>query len=213
MKLWSGTLSPFSAKVRLALAEKGLRAELAEIPWSRATLWGPKPEAFLAVSSKGEVPALEDGALAVVDSTVINEYLEDAFPAPPLMPADAAGKAACRGWEDRADTMMAMHVTTLIQQVFMIPDPADRDAAAVDEAMTAFASYLDDLEAALGDREYLCGTFSLADIATWICLLFAGTLGVDSTGHTAVQAWSAGMSARPVFAAELESIMGAAAAA
>jgi glutathione S-transferase len=38
MKLWSGTLSPFSAKVRIVIAEKGLDVEIAEIPWSRAKL-------------------------------------------------------------------------------------------------------------------------------------------------------------------------------
>ena len=41
MKLWSGKLSPFSAKVRIALAEKKLDCELLDVPWSRKTLWGP----------------------------------------------------------------------------------------------------------------------------------------------------------------------------
>ena len=50
MKLWSGKLSPFSAKVRIALAEKKLDCELLDVPWSRKTLWGPKPPEFLAMS-------------------------------------------------------------------------------------------------------------------------------------------------------------------
>jgi len=45
MLLWAGTLSVFSAKVRIACAEKGIEVELRGIPWSKATLWGPKPEA------------------------------------------------------------------------------------------------------------------------------------------------------------------------
>ena len=213
MKLWSGTLSPFSAKVRIALAEKGIAYELAEIPWSRANLWGPKPQAFLDVSPKGEVPVLENDGLAIVDSTVINEYLEDAYPEVPLMPADPQGRAACRMWEDRADAHMAGHITTLIQEVFMKPGGEGRDDAAVGEAMTAFASYLDALEAQLGGQDCLCSTFSLADIATWLCLTFAQTLGVDASKHGSMQAWYARVGERPAIKAEFELVMGAAAAA
>ncbi|MDA1075122.1 MAG: glutathione S-transferase N-terminal domain-containing protein [Proteobacteria bacterium] len=68
MYLWSGTLSPFSAKVRIVLAEKGLPIEIREVPWSRQNKWHPKPKAFLDVSPRGEVPVLVDGGLAVFDS-------------------------------------------------------------------------------------------------------------------------------------------------
>ncbi len=88
MQLWSGVLSPFSAKVRIALAEKGLRYETREIPWSRKNLWGPKPPEFLAVSPYGKVPVLIDGSVTVFDSTVICEYLEDRYPKPALFPAE-----------------------------------------------------------------------------------------------------------------------------
>ncbi len=213
MKLWSGTLSPFSAKVRIALAEKGIEAEIAEIPWSRANLWGPKPQAFLDVSPKGEVPVLEDQGLAIVDSTVINEYLEDAYPEVPLMPADPAGRAACRMWEDRADYFMATHITTLIAEMFMKPGGEGRDEAVVAEAMTAFSGYLDALEAQLAGKQHLCGDYTLADIATWLCLTFGQTLGVDLGGRGGLQAWYGRVSERPVVAGELALVMGAAAAA
>lgn len=213
MKLWSGTLSPFSAKVRIALAEKGIDCEIAEIPWSRKHLWGPKPTAFLDVSPKGEVPALEDGDLAVFDSTVINEYLEEAYPSVPLMPASPAARARCRMWEDMADHFLAAHVTTLIREVFMKPDGQSRDEQAVSESMSAFGSYLAHLDGRLGDQETLCDEYSVADIATWICLTFGQSLGVDLSGYPAVGAWYARICARPVIAAELERITAAAAAA
>jgi glutathione S-transferase len=213
MKLWSGTLSPFSAKVRIALAEKGIEAEIAEIPWSRASLWGPKPQAFLDVSPKGEVPVLEDQGLAIVDSTVINEYLQDAYPEVPLMPADPVGRAQCRMWEDMADHFMANHVTTLIAEMFMKPDGEGRDIEAVNGAMQAFSGYLHALEKRVSGQEHLCEAYSLADIATWLCLTFAQTLGVDLADHGGVQDWYGRISERPVVKAELELIMGAAAAA
>ena len=213
MKLWSGTLSPFSAKVRIALAEKGIAAEIVEIPWSRANLWGPKPQAFLDVSPKGEVPVLEDQGLAIVDSTVINEYLEDAYPEVPLLPTDPGERAACRMWEDMADFYLASHITTLISEVFMKPDDSDRDAGAVAEAMAAFDGYLEALERRLAGRDYICGAYTLADIATWLCLTFAQTLGVDPGERSGVLAWYGRMAERPVVKAELASVMGAAAAA
>ncbi|MEJ2087572.1 MAG: glutathione S-transferase family protein [Gammaproteobacteria bacterium] len=213
MKLWSGTLSPFSAKVRVALAEKGLTVEIAEIPWNRQKLWGPKPDAFLAVSPRGEVPVLEDGGIAIFDSTVINEYLEEAYPAVPLLPASPADRAECRMWEELADHFLAVHVTSLIREVFMKPDGQNRDDEVVAEAMRAFSRYLADLEVRLGERSYLSDDYSLADIATWICLTFAQSLGVDTSACPAVQAWQARVSSRPAPAAELALIIGAAAAA
>ena len=213
MKLWSGTLSPFSAKVRIALAEKGIAVEIAEIPWSRANLWGPKPDAFLAANQKGEVPALEADGLAIVDSTVINDYLEDAWPEIPLMPSDPPGRAECRMWEDRADQFMAVHITTLIREVFMKPDGEGRDEAAVSKTLDAFAGYLDTLDARLGDREHLCDTYSLADIATWLCLTFGQTLGVQIGDRPGLQRWFERVGARPVIQAEFQQVMTTAAAA
>ena len=213
MKLWSGTLSPFSAKVRIALAEKGLSVDITEIPWSRARLWGPKPEAFLAVSPKGEVPVLEDGDLAVVDSTVINEYLEERYPDVPLMPSAPDARAVCRMWEDMADHFLSVHVTVLIREVFMKAGAAHTDTDAVAASLAALSGYASALERRLADRDHLCGTFTLADVATWICLTFGQTLGVDLSPHPAVGAWYASVSERPVVASELALITTAAAAA
>jgi len=213
MKLWSGTLSPFSAKVRIVLAEKNLPVALAEIPWSRANLWGPKPEEFLAVSPLGQVPVLVVGEKAVVDSTLIIEYLEDAHPDPALMPADPLDRADCRYWEDRADQLMAAQLTTLIRELFMKVDGAGRDDAAVATAFQAYSSYLTALEARLSDADYLSGRYGVADIASWVGLAFAQTLGVSLAQFPAVKSWYERVAARPVIAAEYQQIMAAAAAA
>src|SRR5262245_37154181 len=138
MQLWSGTLSTFSTKVRIVCGEKGLAPTLLELPWSRQTSFVKSPE-FLAVSPRGEVPVLIDGDLVLFDSTVINEYLEERYPQPALLPRDIAARARCRLLEDQADHMIAAHVTTLVREMFLKPDAATRDQAAVAKSVTAFS--------------------------------------------------------------------------
>ena len=74
-------------------------------------------------------------------------------------------------------------------------------------------SYLDALERRLSEAEHLCDDYSLADIATWLCLTFAQTLGVALGERAGVQGWYQRIGARPAVAREIEGIMAAAAAA
>ena len=177
MKLWSGLLSPFSAKVRIALAEKGLEYETLEIPWSRKTLWGPKPPDFLEVSPYGKVPVLLDGDSVIYDSTVIIEYLEDRYPTPPLFPADPKERARCRQLEDEADTAMNIEVTPLVQELFTKTVEADRDQERVTTATRATHDRFARLDQEIGEREFLCGAFTVADIATFMAVGFAAARG------------------------------------
>lgn len=214
MYLWSGSLSMFSAKVRMTIAEKGIDVEIRDRPWTRAMRWEPKPKAFLDVSPRGEVPVLVDGDLVLFDSTVINEYLEEKYPTPALMPRGSALRASCRMLEDQADWIMANHVTALIREVFMKPDPATRDAAAIDKSLTTYADYYAMLERGLAGGEYLCGAFSFADIATFMAAGFGHTLGAPigaSCPH--LQAWYRRVYERPAVKGEFDGMMQAAAAA
>jgi glutathione S-transferase len=212
MKLWSGKLSPFSAKVRIVLAEKKLDCELLDVPWSRKTLWGPKPEAFLAVSPHGKVPVLVDGNVAVYDSTVICEYLEDTHPKPRLFPEGAAGRARCRQLEDEADVAMTTDVTALVQELFTKTDDATRDMARVATAMESLQKRWDALDRELAGREYLCDEFSVADIATFMVVGFATTLGAPlEERHANLRAWVDRVRARPAVGREFDAMMQAAA--
>ena len=80
LELFSMPLCPFAHRVRLVLAEKGIAYRLTEIDP------GKKPPAFLKVSPYGKVPALRHGGTHVCESAIINEYLDETFPAPPLLP-------------------------------------------------------------------------------------------------------------------------------
>ncbi|MGH6816633.1 MAG: glutathione S-transferase family protein, partial [Hyphomicrobiaceae bacterium] len=86
MKLYAGPLSLFSRKVEIALYEKGLSFERVPVPFSQTAGYSPKHPEVLAANPKGQVPVLVDGDLTLYDSTVILEYLEDAYPVPALYP-------------------------------------------------------------------------------------------------------------------------------
>ena len=79
-RLYHHPLSPFSRKVRLALAEKRIEVELVEERW-----WEPSPD-FLRRNPAGEVPVLRLGNRLLADSVAIGEFLEETAPTPPLLP-------------------------------------------------------------------------------------------------------------------------------
>jgi glutathione S-transferase len=74
-----------------------------------------KPPEFLQVSRYGKVPALQHGDVKLYESAIINEYLEEVFPEPPLLPQDPAQKAAARIWIDYANTRFVPAFTKLLR--------------------------------------------------------------------------------------------------
>jgi glutathione S-transferase len=100
LELYHNSMSTCSQKVRIALAEKGqawtghhlnLRARDQH-----------KPE-YLALNPNGVVPTLVHDGRAVIESAVINEYIDDVWPDPPLRPADPYGRARMRLWTKQLD--------------------------------------------------------------------------------------------------------------
>jgi glutathione S-transferase len=204
MRLYSGPLSLFTAKVRIALAEKGLAYERVEVGWSLAQRYEPHHPDVVALNPKRQVPVLVDGDLAVYDSTVIFEYLEDRYPEPRLYPADAAGRARCRQLEAAADEILFPHVWTLIDNGFYPAGASGRNEVALAGARAAIARYGDEREKDLADRAWLCGEFSVADIANFIFFHVAGTLGAPAgPQHERLRGWLAQCAARPAVAREV----------
>jgi glutathione S-transferase len=141
------------------------------------------------------VPTLVDRDRVLIESTLINEYLEDAYPELPLRPADPAGRHAMRLWTKRIDDKvhpMAGVITFGIgarplllrrapedieANIEAIPDPRRRairrsviengvKAPEMRGAIEAFVRFLDDMEQSLGEGPWLAGeTLSLADAA------------------------------------------------
>ena len=204
MQLIHGLLSNNSAKVRMVLAEKGLAYESIDIPWTKAHAWEPKPDILLNTNPRAEVPALIDGKLTLWDSTVINEYLEDKYPEVALFPATSEERAICRLWEDEGDHKQS-HVGVLIQEVFLA-EPSTEPSPATKTALTELANFVDRLDHQIGEREYICGQFSIADISVFLTLAFATTLGLEITKPNVVT-WYEGVLSRPAIKQEFDQIM------
>jgi glutathione S-transferase len=208
--LYSGPLSLFTGKVRIALDEKGLAYELVSVPFSRAG-YEPKHPKVVELNPKQQVPVLVDGDLAIYDSTIIFEYLEERHPEPALYPRDPARKARCRVLEAAADEIFFPSIWELIREVFYKPDGAGRDETAVANAKQAIAMHYDRLERHLGEQPYLCGAdVTVADIGYFMFITSATSLGRGlGEAHQGLQAWYGRVLARPAFTRELERLMAA----
>ncbi len=197
MKLYTGPLSLFSAKVRIALDEKGLDFDHVSVGWSPEQRYLPHHPDVVALNPKRQVPVLVDGDVVVCDSTLILEYLEDRFPEIPLLPGDAAGRARCRHYEWWADEVVFPSVWDLIEEVFY-PAAGERDGARAGSALAELGARHRELDAALGDREYVCGVYSFADLALYVMLRSAATLGATpDPALSRLFAWLERTGARP----------------
>ncbi len=210
MKLYSGPLSLFTAKVRIGLDEKNLPYELISVPFNRAGGYSPKLPEMLAINPKGQVPVLVDGDVSVYDSTLILEYLEERYPQPPLFPRDIAGRVRCRQLEAASDEILFPWVLELIHEVFYKPDPATRDAARIAKAQAGIAAEHQRLDQQLASREFLCEQFTVADVAYFLTLMFATSLGVPpAPALENVGAWQLRLLSRPSVGREVEQMTAA----
>jgi len=204
MQLYSGPLSLFTAKVRIALDEKALDWERIEVGWSLADRYLPHHPDVVAHNPKGEVPVLIDGDVVLYDSTVILEYIEDAYPTPPLYPRDAAQRGRCRQFEAAADEIVFAPIWDLIEGVFYAAADGGGAADRVDAARADLERQYGKLDKELAGRDFLCDAFSVADIGTFVMLNAAMTLGAPpAAGLANLQAWLARTAERPAVKQEV----------
>lgn len=201
MKLYHSPQSSNSRKVRIALIEKGLEFERVPVDLGKKEQKAPE---YLKIHPFGQVPALDDEGFIVYDSTVINEYLEDEYPYPPLMPKDSEGRARARLMEDFRDNHFNPAFIPLFREIRAKPE-GERDPKVIDAAKAEIARCFDRLEKELQGREYLAGDFSLADIAFMPNLDAMEKFGVaiDPKNKNTL-AWLARLKARPSFAASAQ---------
>jgi len=174
LKLYDSPECPFCQKTRIVLAEKDLTFET--IPVDLAAGEQKSPD-FLKLNPFGTVPVLIDDEVIVYDSTIINEYLEDEYPHPELMPSDSAARARVRTLEDYADNAF-IRVTDAIIEELRKPE-GERNADRMGAARQQIARMLAVLDGSLAGRSWLVGNFSLADVAFAPRVIVLSALGVE----------------------------------
>ncbi len=192
LDLYHGLASTCSKKVRLCLYEKALPFNSRLLDLQKFEQHAPD---YLALNPNGVVPTLVHEGRPIVESSVIIEYLDDAFPQIPLKPASAYDRAAMRLWTKFSDEVAYKAVyaptwhtlrhraaggladNTLNETLARIPSAERRDRwqrmaqggyseEELAEAYDKMRSCLDRAEAALSQSPWLAGgTYSLADIA------------------------------------------------
>jgi len=110
LELYHSGLTQASVKVRLTLKEKGLdyKSHFLRLPAGDHLT----PE-YLAINPDGQVPALVHDGVVITETTVINEYIDDAFPDPPLKPATAIGRARMRRFGQIVDEHLFHSIATV----------------------------------------------------------------------------------------------------
>jgi glutathione S-transferase len=197
IKLYTFPPSTNSRKVRIALIEKGLEFERVNVDLTKREQKNPD---YLKLHPFGQIPTLDDEGFIIYDSTIINEYLEDEYPYPALMPKDSEGRARARLMEDFRDNHFNSYFVHIIQEIRK-PE-GERDTQRMDNAKAEIAKALDRIERELEGKEYLAGAFSLADIGFMpnIDLLDRFGIAVNPKYRNTV-AWIERLKARPSFAA------------
>jgi RNA polymerase-associated protein len=183
--LYDADRCPYCARTRIALAEKGVEHETVQIDLDDRPSW------IYEKNPLGRVPVLEDDAFILPESAVINEYLEERYPEPPLWPADAAERAFGRLLVFRFDQLSKPYYALRREQ---------------EGARERLDAELAKLNAVLDAQPYLSGReYGLADIGyvPWI-MRARSNLGVELEPYAALSAWVERLSERSAIAAELE---------
>ena len=107
MTLFSGDSDPYSHRVRIVLAEKGINVDIISVEA------GDLPEDLIDLNPYNAVPTLVDRELVLYGSSVIMEYLDERFPHPPLMPVDPVSRATNRLMMYRLEKDLYTHLDAL----------------------------------------------------------------------------------------------------
>ena len=154
MVLYSGTTCPFSQRCRLVLFEKGMDFEVRDVDLFN------KPEDISTMNPYGQVPILVERDLILYESNIINEYIDERFPHPQLMPADPLMRSRARLMLFNFEKELFTHVHVLENEKSKVGDRShDRARADIRDRLTTLAPLFLKNKYMLGDE------FSMLDVA------------------------------------------------
>jgi glutathione S-transferase len=203
LKLYQFAASGNSRIVRLVLEEKGL-------PFTRVNIDVTKGEnrtpEFLKLNPRGKVPVLvhstAQGEVVLSESSVINEYLEEVFPTPPLMPVAPARRAHVRAMVYLFDTELSPTTGLLIIEK-LLKKPEEQRADFVAERQAKTREILERVAEMMDKGPYLAGeSFTLADVSYIPVLSVMAPCGIIlEREYPKLAQWFALVKKRPSFSA------------
>ena len=150
MKLYSGTSDPYSHRCRIVLFEKGMDFEVIDVDLMN------KSEDVAAINPYGKVPVLVERDLVLYEANIINEYIDERFPHPQLMPPDPVMRGRARLFLHRFEQEIYSQVEVIEHGV---PKAADKARSGIRDNLTQLAQILTSQKFLLGDE------FSMLDVA------------------------------------------------
>lgn len=195
MQLYNQNGSHFASKCRIAIYEKGAPVAITPIPGGDL-----KSPEYLRIYPMGKTPALAVRDQVIGESEIINEYLEEKFPNPPLLPRNPEGRARARIFGRFVDLYLEPPLHALFPQVIA----KEKDQALIATKFAEIATRLDQLESMLSSGPYALGdAFTLADCSL-APLMFYAQLTLQflggtpfTTGRPKLGAWWEAVQQRP----------------
>lgn len=150
MKLYSNSTDPFSHRCRIVLFEKGMDFEVVDVDLTN------KPEDLSTLSPYSDYPVLVERDLILTDANIINEYIDERFPHPQLMPPDPVMRARAR-----------LFLKDFESQLFInMSDLESEDAEVSESARKKVTDILMQISPILGKQAYLLHEeYSMLDVA------------------------------------------------
>jgi RNA polymerase-associated protein len=151
MTLYSGTTDPFSQRCRIVLYEKGMDFQVVDVDLEK------KAEDIALMNPYNEVPVLVERDLILHEANIINEYIDERFPHPQLMPPDPVMRAKTRYFLFRFEKDIFSHVITL---------EAKKNNQKAEDARAAIRDALLQIVPTFSKNKYLLGDeYSMLDVA------------------------------------------------
>jgi stringent starvation protein A len=185
MILYSGTSCPFSQRCRIVLYEKGMDFEIKDIDLHE------KPEVIAAMNPYNQVPILVERDLTLYESNIINEYIDERFPHPQLMPADPVMRARAR-----------LMLFNMERDLFgLLPDIARGTPKVAEKARTIIRDSLTQIAPMFAKQKFLLGDdYSMLDVALAPLLWRLDYLGIHLPKQgTPLLKYAERIFARPAF--------------
>ena len=149
MNLYSGTTCPFSHRCRIVLYEKQMDFQVIDVDLYN------KPEDIAVINPYNRVPVLVDRDLVLYEANIINEYIDERFPHPQLMPPDPQTRAKAR-----------QLLYTMEQELFSHIDTLEKNLKSADKARAHVRDRLVELSPVFNKQKFMLGEeFSMLDVA------------------------------------------------